>query len=482
VDKDKLKIKNKPERVKEIELVNSQEYVSKNHFAKEIDISNKNLEGDLDLSDFICLEKINITGNPKLGKITNKRKETNIIIANSQELLDREYPINENCRGEIDPDNKDKKREEIVKLNLTKKELKDELKLEGFTDLRVLECDQNQLTNLDVSTCAKLEILNCGKNCLSSLDLSNNKMLIGLYCWQNKLEELNISNCRNLKKLGCSSNRLTKLALNNNSRLETLDIADNKLNEPDLSFLTNLTDLKMLIVGNSGERGDDCNHFSGDLHHLKKMTKLKWLSCDNTDIDSKEIPQREKTKKVEILFSYRPNHYEFGSDDLATLLRNFFGHLKSMGWKNSLSLISVNQINLKNLEQLFTEETEGYKLTVEEVIEKAKSYYVKVKKAPDIPSVVLLNLRARKNLVIEQSSKLGEEKTEQEPYKEIRSENYGDIIYPDDSLVKDSIRDAIKPSEIPKKLYDIKDEKIIKTEERINKKITYATLSYVCND
>jgi len=78
-----------------------------------------------------------------------------------------------------------------------------------------------------------------------------------------------------LKKLGCSSNQLTSLDLSNNLQLKSLDIADNKFPKQDLSFLTHLVNLKTLIVGNSGERKDDCNQFEGDLSHLSNMKKLR---------------------------------------------------------------------------------------------------------------------------------------------------------------------------------------------------------------
>jgi len=37
---------------------------------KELDLRNLNLEGDLDFADFDNLKEIDISGNPKLGKMT----------------------------------------------------------------------------------------------------------------------------------------------------------------------------------------------------------------------------------------------------------------------------------------------------------------------------------------------------------------------------------------------------------------------------
>jgi len=55
-------------------MVNAQEYLNNNYPNKEerekiktLDLSNLNLTGDLDLSDFPSLEEINTNGNPDLG-------------------------------------------------------------------------------------------------------------------------------------------------------------------------------------------------------------------------------------------------------------------------------------------------------------------------------------------------------------------------------------------------------------------------------
>jgi hypothetical protein len=39
---------------------------------KKIDLSNKGLVGNLDLSEFKNLEEINVSGNPQLGEVINK--------------------------------------------------------------------------------------------------------------------------------------------------------------------------------------------------------------------------------------------------------------------------------------------------------------------------------------------------------------------------------------------------------------------------
>ena len=124
--------------------------------------------------------------------------------------------------------------------------------LQGFTNLKYLDCSVNPLFNLDVSqnTLLKhldceapmwlgsyngflqnldlsnndsLEYLNCNGHMLSNLDLSNNLALLKLYCTQNNLQNLDLSQNLALTHLDCSGNSLwggiTHLNLSQNTAL-----------------------------------------------------------------------------------------------------------------------------------------------------------------------------------------------------------------------------------------------------------------------
>ena len=84
-------------------MVKAQEWLDKNYPIKEreniwnLDISNKGLEGDLDLSSFPSLFSLDITGNSHLGKVKTT-KEWVIIKKRmkAQEWLEKKYPNKEN--------------------------------------------------------------------------------------------------------------------------------------------------------------------------------------------------------------------------------------------------------------------------------------------------------------------------------------------------------------------------------------------------
>jgi Leucine-rich repeat (LRR) protein len=85
-----------------------------------------------------------------------------------QEYIDKKYPINGVYKSSSDKENKGKKREEIINLDLSKRKvgkgffndgkiLEGSLKLEGFTNLQTLIISSQQISNLDLSDCPKLE-------------------------------------------------------------------------------------------------------------------------------------------------------------------------------------------------------------------------------------------------------------------------------------------------------------------------------------
>ncbi|GIM60818.1 hypothetical protein CAPN008_08680 [Capnocytophaga canis] len=144
------------------------------------------------------------------------------------------------------------------------------------TGLLHLNCGKNQLTNLDVSKNINLESLSCNYNQLTSLDLSKNINLESLYCYDNQLTSLDISKNTKLRDLSCHNNQLTNLNLSNNVLLEKLGCRYNQLTSLDVSKNTALTYL--YFPGNQLTSLD-----------ISKNTNLDFLACGGNQLTSLDI-------------------------------------------------------------------------------------------------------------------------------------------------------------------------------------------------
>jgi hypothetical protein len=69
--------------------------------------------------------------------------------------------------------------------------------IEDFISLKSLDCWDNQLSSLNLSSNSDLEIISCWDNQLTNLDVSQNTALTELYCLNNQLTSLDIRNGNN---------------------------------------------------------------------------------------------------------------------------------------------------------------------------------------------------------------------------------------------------------------------------------------------
>ena len=99
----------------------------------------------------------------------------------------------------------------VTELNISDQKLTDLSGIEWFTGLTTLYCDNNQLTELDVSANTALTSLLCYSNQLTELDVKANTALMDLECYLNRLTTLDVSANTALKFLSCQSNQLTEL-------------------------------------------------------------------------------------------------------------------------------------------------------------------------------------------------------------------------------------------------------------------------------
>jgi gliding motility-associated-like protein len=93
----------------------------------------------------------------------------------------------------------------------------------------VLVCENNPLTNLDVTNNVTLNRLQCGNTNLTNLDVSKNTELTILSCENNRLTSLDLSFNSDLSTLNCGFNQLSELDVSKNTSLTTIDCNNNDL-------------------------------------------------------------------------------------------------------------------------------------------------------------------------------------------------------------------------------------------------------------
>jgi len=76
-----------------------------------------------------------------------------------------------------------------------------------------LDCYDNQLTSLDVSSNTALTDLNCYNNQLTTLNVSGSTALTNLNCTYNQLTSLDVSSNTALTNLDCNTNQLTQVSV-----------------------------------------------------------------------------------------------------------------------------------------------------------------------------------------------------------------------------------------------------------------------------
>ena len=128
--------------------------------------------------------------------------------------------------------------EEIANVKYINAPAKTILSLKGieyFTELLELNCDNNQLTSLDVGKNTKLVKLICKENALTSLNTSHNPMLKKLDIYNNKITSIDVSQNTELETLYIGRNPIETLNVKNNVKLMELQSELNNLTSIDLS-------------------------------------------------------------------------------------------------------------------------------------------------------------------------------------------------------------------------------------------------------
>ena len=202
------------------------------------------------------------------------------------------------------------------------------LDLSSCTRLAYLDCCQNKLTNLEIKQCTGLTYLECEENDITSLDLSGLSALAELNCCNCLIESLDLSGCVGLKDLNCGYNYIETLDLSDCRALEIIGCGKDDLTDLDVSGCAGLTEL--YCYDNQLTALDLSNNFLLEILECNgnKLTsldvsscqKLKELDCYNNSITSLDVSSNTELAKL-YCFSNQIKSIDISNN---TKLKDFF--------------------------------------------------------------------------------------------------------------------------------------------------------------
>ncbi|MFQ7233556.1 MAG: WxL domain-containing protein, partial [Enterococcus hulanensis] len=220
--------------------------------------------------------------------------------------------------------------EALTKLNLYNKNLASLKGIEYATNLKELNCHQNNLTTLDVSNNPFLTTLLCADNLLTSLDLTDNSMLVTLVCNYNNLTTLDMSNCLSLTSLEGTYNQLTSIDISHNTVLTSLNLRSNKLTSINVSHNSLLKQLNCMsnkltnLELSTNVLLEDLNFMYNDLVNLDLTanTLLQTIQGSWNKLPKIDMPNNSSIRDIDVSFNKLTN-LNFLSASNAPLLESF---------------------------------------------------------------------------------------------------------------------------------------------------------------
>ena len=110
-----------------------------------------------------------------------------------------------------------------------------EIRLDGLSELIEVDLSYNNIENIDISAAIKLRYLTLNNNNLSTVELNNHPELVIFSLSNNNLTSIDLSQLSGLATLRINNNLLTDLDLSNNLHLLRIYCNGNSLNYLDLS-------------------------------------------------------------------------------------------------------------------------------------------------------------------------------------------------------------------------------------------------------
>ena len=225
------------------------------------------------------------------------------------------------------------------------------IKLDKCVELAYLDCAGNNISELNVSGNPDLDTLMCGESLLQELSLQNNAKLRYLDCNRNPLKQLDISNNRELSYLDCELCVLEHLSVDNelNPQLIWVSCSYNKIQSIDLSKASALKVLEcngcnlenIDLSGCSSLTGINCINNRIESLDISKAPLLERISCGGNLLKTINL---KDNKHLKVFHSYKNPFVNLDIDGLAELeaLTCQSSNIENVTVSSCPSLININ--------------------------------------------------------------------------------------------------------------------------------------------
>ncbi|WOD45003.1 T9SS type B sorting domain-containing protein [Hwangdonia lutea] len=187
----------------------------------------------------------------------------------------------------------------ITELYIDALNISDLTGIQDFTALSILDCSENNLSSLPISSNFNLTEIFCNNNALTSLNVSALSLLKILWCDFNQLTAINVTNNTDLISLTCGNNLITSLDVTQNLNLNVLVCENNQI--PNIDVTQNSTLNSLLVRGNMLTSLDvtqnpniaflDCGINQLTSLDVTQNSNLRVLLCFNNQLTSLDVTQ-----------------------------------------------------------------------------------------------------------------------------------------------------------------------------------------------
>ncbi len=203
----------------------------------------------------------------------------------------------------------------ITNLDIPSKNIIDLTGIQDFVALTKLDCNNNNLSSLDVTNLVALQILWCENNQLINIDITKNLVLISLVCRNNQITNIDTSLNSILNVFVCNNNQISTLNISKNTNLNRFLCNDNLLTNLDISNNTNLTifscDRNQLtridVTKNLDLGGFNCEFNKLTELDISKNSILTKFDCSNNNLCKLNLKNGNNNNITNIDFSSNLN-------------------------------------------------------------------------------------------------------------------------------------------------------------------------------